>query len=582
MAQSKDGSFLNALQTRIAILLSIAILPLGLIAVLQTQRAVDAARDAYRDGLAAQTAAAAQPERDAIRSAFVLAESLASMVGVTGISGADCTAVMVRANAQFPTYSFIGALNREGKSECNNLEGRYDFWENLAPDELFKRVSRPSRDVVFNPAGSVSERPVIIVRVPVTSTEDALVGFIALSFFASDINDLREASKLDEDVKLVTFNKDGELLTSGRADGDGREWLPENLVLKDLVGAEAQVFSVTTVGGIGRDYALVPIIAERAYALGSWRSAPPVDYPMTSTILFPLTMWAVTLAIAVWALGRQVVSPIRRLRMRMQSFADDRTIFPGNALENAPNELHEIGAAFETMADKILHDEADLEDKVHEREMLLREVHHRVKNNLQLMSSIINMQIRQSEAPEAEDALKGVQGRLASLAKFHQDLYQASSLSKLRADRLLQDLARQVFSIGSVDAKGIDLELDLDEIVLSPDQTSPLAMLTTEALTNVLKYASADPGGRRFVRMAFKLDDPVSDTVRLDIENSVASDVQDTPTGLGSRLITAFSSQLEASVERSCEGGSYRLSVVFKRAPIEFGSEGTATAAATL
>ena len=128
----------------------------------------------------------------------------------------------------------------------------------------------------------------------------------------------------------------------------------------------------------------------------------------------------------------------------------------------------------------------------------------------------------------------------------------------------------------------LDLELDLDEIVLSPDQTSPLAMLTTEALTNVLKYASADPGGRRFVRMAFKLDDPVSDTVRLDIENSVASDVQDTPTGLGSRLITAFSSQLEASVERSCEGGSYRLSVVFKRAPIEFGSEGTATAAATL
>ncbi|MGR3512009.1 MAG: sensor histidine kinase [Paracoccaceae bacterium] len=577
MARVSTDSNFNALRVRIAILLSIAILPLGLIAVLQTQRAVDAAREAYRDALAAQTAKAAQPERDAIRSAFALADGLASVVSVIGITGVDCAAAMKQASDQIGTYSFIGVLNLEGRSECNNRDGAFDFWADLAPDEISDRIRRPSRDVVFNPAGSVSERPVMIVGVPAYTSEGSLLGFIAISFFASDLNNLRDAAQPDEGVALLTFNSDGELLTGGTASLEKPEWLPTDLDLTELVGRDTQLFSVVAENGVARDYALVPIVEDRAYALGTWRSALAVDYPMTSTILFPLTMWLITLAIAVWALGRQVVSPIRRLRMRMQSFADDRTFFPGNTLEVAPNELRGIGASFETMADKILRDEADLEDKVREREMLLREVHHRVKNNLQLMSSIINMQIRQSEAPEAEAALKGVQGRLASLAKFHQDLYLTSSLSKLRADRLLRDLARQIFSIGSAEASGIDLQMDFDEIVLSPDQTSPLAMLATEALTNVLKYASADPGEPCFARIAFKLDDAQTDTVRLQIENSVAKDKNEMRSGLGSRLIAAFGSQLEASVERECDDGLHSLTVVFERAPFEPDDEGTAT-----
>lgn len=582
MGRVERKSVFNGLQARIAILLSIAVLPLGLIAVLQTQRAVEAAESALRDALSAQTTKAAQPERDAILSAFALAEGLASAVAVTGLAGPDCTAVVRQASEREPKYGFIGIVDRQGRSECSNYDEAFDFWAGLPAAEVERLVNRPKPDVVFSPAGRITERPVIIVSLPMLNPDETLEGFVALSFFVSDLDVLRRDLQFDQDVALVTFNADGVVLTSDASADDDPPWMPADLLLSDLVGSAALTFSARAEAGDMRDYALVPIVENRAYALGTWRAIPSVDYPLTTTILLPVTIWAITLSIALWALGRQVVKPIQKLRMHMQSFADGRTIFRNGDHDDTPNELREIGAAFETMAEKILHDEADMEDQLREREMLLREVHHRVKNNLQLMSSIINMQIRQSEGTEAEAALKGVHGRLSSLAKFHQDLYQTSSLSKLRADRLIQDLARQIFSIGSAQATAIDLQMDLDEIVLSPDQTSPLAMLTTEALTNTLKYASANPGKPKFAKLSFKIDDPASDMVRLEIVNSVTSDTEGTPNGLGSRLIAAFASQLEAAVEHRREPELYSLSVVFKRSPTTERAEGTPESAEAL
>ena len=74
---------------------------------------------------------------------------------------------------------------------------------------------------------------------------------------------------------------------------------------------------------------------------------------------------------------------------------------------DAAVEIRDVGEAYLKMTDTILHDEAELENMVHQREVLLREVHHRVKNNLQLISSIMNMQMRQSHSSEAKLLMKG-------------------------------------------------------------------------------------------------------------------------------------------------------------------------------
>jgi hypothetical protein len=167
---------------------------------------------------------------------------------------------------------------------------------------------------------------------------------------------------------------------------------------------------------------VVPIAPGRAYALGSWtaNSAPIAKgRGLFTTMAFPIAMWLVSMTVALVSIHQLVIHPIRDLGRRMRGFADGRRILHAGSLSNAPGEISEIGDTFETMARRIIRDEADLENTLFEREVLLKEVHHRVKNNLQLMSSILSMQARKARSEEARQSLRDVQERLRSLAAIH-------------------------------------------------------------------------------------------------------------------------------------------------------------------
>ena len=108
------------------------------------------------------------------------------------------------------------------------------------------------------------------------------------------------------------------------------------------------------------------------------------------------------------------------------------------------------------MITSVLHDEAMLEDSVHQKDVLLLEVHHRVKNNLQLIASIMNLQIRKSINPEARVMLRNLHDRVMSLATVHRELYQTSGLVDVRADELLESIVSQVLRMGARTEQPID------------------------------------------------------------------------------------------------------------------------------
>ncbi|MEO1453551.1 MAG: histidine kinase dimerization/phosphoacceptor domain -containing protein [Pseudomonadota bacterium] len=556
-----------SLTMRIAAMLTLALLPLGLIAVFQSLQAIETARDTYRESLSAQTFRAASPEGGAIVNAFGMARGLADALPSLIDAPEDCVAAMRRTVFDHDRVTFAGFVDLAQQSECNSDGVAYDFSDNPENDRVF---AAQERDVTFNPSGAATDTAVVIVSQPVLDERGTFLGFVSLSFPSIPLIEARARAGVDEAVTLVTFNDTGAILTADMPRDRVDAVLPATIDLADLVGRGQQLFAGRSNDGTERDFAVVPIVPGKVYALGSWEAARPFGQGgmfVASSVVFPMLMWLASLVVSILALRRLVILPVRTLRMRMRSFADGRSLASVGLTRSAPRELREIGDSFERMAFKITRDEADLEDKVHEREVLLREVHHRVKNNLQLMSSIINMQIRQSRTDEAEDALRRVQGRLASLAKFHQDLYETSSLSQLRADQLLEDLARQMIGMSADPLRQVDLRLEFDEITLTPDQSSPLAMLATEALTNALKYAGADGDSPVFVALSLKR--AVADGaewITLGIENSVASEVSATgEEGLGTRLITAFASQLDAQVEREEGQGRYALSVRFQR-----------------
>ena len=223
------------------------------------------------------------------------------------------------------------------------------------------------------------------------------------------------------------------------------------------------------------------------------------------------------------------------------------------------------------MTDTILHDEAELENAVHQKEVLLREVHHRVKNNLQLIASILNMQIRQARSPEAKGLMTGVRDRVMSLATIHRGLYQTSGLTDISADELLSDILRQLTHMATGPGRPIEIEQDFDPVRLTPDQAVPLSLFLTEALTNAIKYAGNDGDGPPHLSVSLKRME--EDAALLCVVNSTGTrpdnDTEiESGTGLGVQLLDAFAQQIGGQVSREEKDGRFALAMGFKLTPL--------------
>ncbi len=556
----------NALLPRVALMLTLALLPLGIIAVVQTQNAYNNVRDTYRASLSAQTARLVSSEREAIQGAQGITQGLADSLAVLGPSDAICSDLMRYSSQRNERVVFLGYVDTAMKSDCNNFGESYDF--SKLPT-LARAMERAVLSVSFNQSGGASGQPVIIVQQPVFSAQGIFKGFVNLSMLTSEIVQDQSSDSLARGAVTMTFNDDGEVLTSNGAPGDYEKYLPEQTQLVDLVGKGSQLFSENARNGKPRDFAVVPILEGKAYALGSWQPVRPLmrDRAFSAfTLLFPLLMWLISLLVALVAIRLQVIRPIRILGRQMRDFAEGRRVFRSEALDSAPSELREIGETFSTMAQKVIRDEADLENTVHERDVLIKEVHHRVKNNLQLMSSILNMQARNAPSTDTRNALRKVQDRLTSLAAVHRGLYETPQVSQVRVDVLLGDLLGQLATLGEGGAVPLDVDFQLEPVTLVPDQAGPLAMMAAESFTNALKYATAGKDGRCHIRVRLHPDPSGPDMVMFEVGNTVKDKVSaDTEQGLGLKLIQAFCAQLDCRITTSEEDSDwYVMQVCFK------------------
>ena len=564
----------RSLLTIVALALTLALLPVGILSVLQTLRSIEIADENYRNDRLAEAVRIATPEREAIVSSLGLATGLAEALATEAAEAPGCTALMRRTVERHPRLGFAGFVGPGGRTVCNSTGAPFT----VSLDETARRLSAdPRPDVTFNPAGRVSDAPVIVVSHPVHAPGGDLRGFAALSFPVRLLNEARASMGVGPEADLVTFTPEGEIITASTDADTVGDALPAGMSLPALAGGTARSFAARNGAGEARQFAVVSLAPGAAYALASWPARGPLPGQtllLLSSLSFPLAMWLVSLAVALLSIHRLVLRPIGSLRRAMRSFADRRKIPGTRDLSHAAAELRDIEGTFHRMAETIAHDEADLENKIYEREVLLREVHHRVKNNLQLMSSIMNMQARRATSPEVRAAIRNLQDRLASLATVHRTLYQSGDMAQVRADALIEEVVRELVALASSARAPVDLRFDLDPVTMEPDQAAPLALLTAEAATNALKYAAPDTGGARWLRVALKPDDADAARFVLSVENSLAPGAEtEEAQGLGSMLMRAFASQLEARVDHGATDGRYTVAVRFAAGP-ETGATG--------
>nr|WP_321510814.1 histidine kinase dimerization/phosphoacceptor domain -containing protein [uncultured Celeribacter sp.] len=567
----------DSLAIRVSLMLAAALLPIGVIAIAQTTALIRENKSQSEDNLLALTSEAAAAEEAFMRTAFGSAQAIAAMApDLSALSEEDCHAVMSRFVARDRNFSFAGFVNAQGLTVCSSTQERQSvrdqgLWEAMRKD--------PRPRATVNVSGPLSQASVVIVSYPVLDEDGRFEGYAAVSLPHMRLFRRLEELSAERPVDLVTFNSDGQPLSAENGMNDLEQRLPEGRDLQSFVGQPQYAFTAETAGGDRRVFAYVPIVPDLVYGLGSWDADElGLSWNRVTTILplmFPVMMWLACLLVVYIAIQRQVIIPTRNLRARMLMFMRSRRISAPQRQTRPAAEFREMDETWERMAESILHDEAELEDALHDKTVLLREVHHRVKNNLQLIASILNMKIRKARTKDAKVALRDVQSRVMGLATVHRNLYETSLQGRVRADELVRSIASNVLAAGRVESTRMDVSEYYEPLVLYPDQAVPLSLIVSEALGNALKYAGSAEGEKARISIHLALEETGEGVLR--VSNSCGpvpvTDTEDMDgSGLGSQLITAFTSQLEGRTALDDGEDHYSLTLHF---PVEeFKDEG--------
>ncbi|EEX10196.1 signal transduction histidine kinase [Ruegeria lacuscaerulensis ITI-1157] len=564
----------RSLTVYLAALVTLALLPLGLIAVLQTRAVIAEADERSRASVLARTIEAASRERELLQKAVGASSGLTAALAEGSLDNAACSDLMRRFVERQPEFVFAGFIQPNGIMACSTVERAIDLSD--APG--FGQISEnPQLTFSVNRAGAATGQSVIIVTQPVLNRTE-LLGFVSISIPHALARTHLDVGNIGSDVVIALFDATGEVLSSNVGLDEVQQFLPPAQEHLLVLSSSGKTFSAKTVGGEDRVFAVATIIPGEVAVIGSWpREAALASVGAGSTALtiaFPILMWVTGLGVALWGLHRLVIRHLDSLRSAVRRFAlGERD--PIDSLEGAPQEFQQIQTAFNRMVLLIREAEAQHERDLIEKTLLLREVHHRVKNNLQLIASIMNMHLRKAETPEARRLLEQLQRRVRGLAMVHQTLNQNSQMTTINTEALIGHLVAELAHRPPILGQVVEVDCRIAPVELGQDQAVTLSMLVAEALTNAVKYVGVPQDGPPTISV--ELTRPEENTLHLKISNTrgQTDDGADLfhSGGIGQRLMQAFLRQLDGSETITETSSHYVYEVTFEIVEIEGDSE---------
>ncbi|GFE66116.1 sensor histidine kinase [Litoreibacter roseus] len=547
---------------QVAFMMSLALLPLGLIAVGQSHRASVQVLDNAEQALLALTSQAAYQERLVIQRAVGAAAALGDVAGIDEQDPRTCADRLDRYIETQENYIFVGVTTPIGVTSCASSGAQLD----LSEQETFKDLLKDPKTHIWSGADATGDgTPLIVVSEPFYRN-NSFGGFVSIYIPPKALTPERDKVQFNTLNTVITFDTAGRILTSTGQYEDASDRLPQARSLETLSAGGPRAFVGTTQAGQERIFTVAPIVEKSIYVLGVWQAPPGVlktGSLLTTASLFPIVMWLTSLAVALFAVHRLIIRHIVTLGGQMRRFARDRALPGSQEKKEMPAEILVMQENFTEMAYGILEDEARLVDAVREKNIYLKEVHHRVKNNLQLISSILNMQIRKVSEPDVRMMLKRLQERVLNLATIHRNLYQADSAGAIDAADLIREVVANVTANMPMTGPGApSISVDAQNgVSFYPDQAVPFSLLLAEILTNALTYASTDGDAGPWAKISFEA--AKSGKCKLAVKNSVSKDIHETDAGIGAQLIRAFVIQLDAQEKIESKDGVYEVAISF-------------------
>lgn len=540
----------------------LALMPLGVLSIVQTRDALTQLDATTLEGVGGAAVQSVRGQIELINQAQVSARALAAILSRQSADGPACGDWVRSLARDIPQATLVAYIPISGLMTCSSTGEVFDFKDNPRFQAM---IATPVPKLIYNPSGPVSGMAIVGVTHPVFDASGASRGFVTISLnyaaVAPDAYVDQVASW--QPSYLATFQADGSVLLASDPDKSPDEEIPGGITserLSSLAGKPAFVSTpegrkILSVVKVTRDLSLVSVW-ERASG-GAWSRATAL-----TPYLLPALTWIAALVAASFASSRLVVRHVRALARSMDDYISTRRRVQIPDLSGAPTEIQRLHAAYEGLIRTIEQEEAELQNLLVDKDVLLREVDHRSGNSLQIIASVMRMYRREATDPKLRQVLDSLINRVIALSSTHTSLYAVSGKQDIAMDMVLSNVVRRLKEIHGV-ALGVATKT-FQPVRMDAQSAVPLALALAEA---VGCYFSRPGLAQQAVSVALSESDGM---VRLEVEGRVVPELQpETTSGLAAlpqRMLRQFAAQLGGTVVLRQEGERVKVDLHFPSA----------------
>lgn len=474
-----------------------------------------------------------------------------------------CESYLSKLLAAYPDqYSTAIVTDGQGIGRCSTAPAGLGM--TFADRDFFQKVRSSTKIVVGDTIVSrIAPKPIVPLALPVTR-DGAFVGMCAVGITLKSLAETAAQVEGPPGIAVAVIDRSGAAIAG---DAQAMRRLPMPARFAEVLSGGRLAFADVGQDAAFYEFRVRPVGGSALFVVVSAPSPEGwvlLSAPWTRFLLVVLS--AIVVLLVIWfGADRWCVRPLRYI----QDFADK--VARGENIMLAPPqrwspELASVGAGVTAMAEAITSREAALRANVEQRDHMLREIHHRVKNNLQMISSLLNLQAGEIRSPRIRRFFGDAQNRVLTLSILHRHLYERSSWSLVDFQQFISDLVRQI-SVGRTPAgrQAPRYHIRAPIMAVGPDTAIPIGLIVTEAVSIALTHDfSRSPTPEIRIETSEQ-----GDEVQLVIEdNGMARDAgAPVPEGRGGfalTLIRGLAMQLggEVTIERKPAGGN-RVVVTF-------------------
>ena len=535
-------------RVRVGLALAVALAPVLLLSLGQSAITFQNQESDQRAELVGAARRSAEVVRTRMEAGQVLLQSLAP-----SDTGGRCAARLAAIKSRVPDFANLIRFDAGGHVVCSAAPTPND--PSRAGEPWFRALAAGTQSVITSdPKHRYAAKPALLASARASDENGAFTGALTAVMTLASLRPASVDSALPPRSQVAIVDVQGDYLTST----DRMAFPPAiRAPAPRLTDRSRAPWFATDGRGERRVFTAAPLVGDEVWVVISaptqgvvaWAWLNPI-----SALVLPLLAFVLAVVV-VWSVAdRGVVRWIAYLRRIASLYARGRFgVHPVRA-SHAPPEIRDLAEAMDSMAKAIATRDALVQETLAQKDTMMREIHHRVKNNLQVISSLLNMQQRGLTDPAARAAIQDTRQRISALALIYRALYQGPDLRRVDLGEFLDELIGQIIADAAPRAR-IRTELHLDPLSIDPDRLAPLALFAVEAITNARKHGLVD-GGLLEVTLAVE-----GKTARLDISDTGqgggAPEIAQAGEGVGRTLMTAFARQLkgELSLTPNAAGG---------------------------